>query len=279
MRSFFLLLITIICTIGIFINNAEAKRFGGGKSFGMQRSSTTSQFLNSPRSFANNVQQPFSTAKKWLAPLAGLALGGLLASLLMGNGIGSGILTWLIVGSVIFLLFNLIRRKMQPVENSQPLHHAYQSRSHANNYQSSYQENHQAHQTMDTQAPLNNNFSNISNFNHEEFLRDAKVKFIRLQSAYDQKNLNDLREFTTPEVFAEIQLQLHERNNADNKTDVIHLDAELLEATTEFQIPIASVRFSGTLREDDNEVTLNETWHFRKNQQGSDWLVAGIQQP
>jgi predicted lipid-binding transport protein (Tim44 family) len=217
------------------------------------------------------MTQPLSSAKKWLAPLAGLAIGGLLASLFMGHGLGSGILSWLVIGSILFLLFNLIRKKMQPTTDNMT-QHSYAENTHPQS--NIFTMNNMQSQSSDHLTP-----AYPVDFNADEFLREAKGKFIRLQSAYDQKNLNDLREFTTPDVFAEIQLQLHERGNAENKTDVLTLEAELLEATTEFQIPVASVRFSGSIREDDNIPTsLNEVWHFRKDHHGTHWIISGIQQ-
>jgi predicted lipid-binding transport protein (Tim44 family) len=48
-------------------------------------------------------------------------------------------------------------------------------------------------------------------FDTEAFLRHAKASFIRMQAAWDRSDVNDLREFTTPEVFAELQLQIQER--------------------------------------------------------------------
>lgn len=109
MRKFISLSILIMSIFGLLYHDAQAKRFGGGKSFGVQRS--MQQYSRPMSSLSSAASTPFSSAKKWLAPLAGLALGGLLASLFMGHGLGSGILAWLAVGSIIFLLFNLIKRK------------------------------------------------------------------------------------------------------------------------------------------------------------------------
>ena len=107
-----------------------------------------------------------------------------------------------------------------------------------------------------------------------------------MQAAYDQKNIQDIRQFTTPEVYAEIHLQIQERGEANNYTEVVNVEAELLETANEIdgqaQTPVtaASVRFSGMLREDFNHIpsSFNEVWHFRKNPETARWLVAGVQQ-
>jgi predicted lipid-binding transport protein (Tim44 family) len=138
------------------------------------------------------------------------------------------------------------------------------------------------------QTQLQNTNDYPDGFDQQCFLRGVKVQFIRLQAAYDSKNLRDLREFTTPEVFAEIKMQIQERGDADNHTEVVNLNADLLDVATEKQIMIdrevpvliASVRFSGSIREERHEAatTLNEIWHFRQDPGSSTWIVAGIQQ-
>lgn len=255
MRKLFSILIILFVTFGIMLNDAEAGRFGGGRSFGMQRS-ITSRPMMQPASF-NRAANP---ASKWLAPLAGLAAGGLLAYLFMGHGVGTGILSWLLLAGVGLMLWNAIRGKWQPATPQQ---------RHANPY---------AHQfTANDSYQSSNNVVNFpSGFNADEFLREAKVKFIRLQAAYDAKNLQDIREFSSPEVFAEIQMQLQERGDAENHTEVVNLDAKLLEATPE----VVSVHFSGLIRENpqDSTALFNEIWHFRKEETKQNWIVAGVQQ-
>jgi predicted lipid-binding transport protein (Tim44 family) len=118
-------------------------------------------------------------------------------------------------------------------------------------------------------------------FPAETFLRNAKMSFIRLQAANDAKDINDVREYTTPEVFAEISLQMQERGNAVQKTEVIAINAELLEVANEGPYSIASVRFTGQLSENNGPLeNVDEIWHIQKNLQdaNSAWLLAGIQQ-
>ncbi len=102
--------------------------------------------------------------------------------------------------------------------------------------------------------------------------------FIRLQAAYDQKNMHDLSAFTAPEVFAEIKMQLDERGDAWNKTEVVHLEAELLDVSQQGNSTMVSVRFTGAIKENnDPQTTLDEIWHFRQFDKG-EWSVSGIQQ-
>jgi predicted lipid-binding transport protein (Tim44 family) len=120
-----------------------------------------------------------------------------------------------------------------------------------------------------------------ADFPVEAFLRSAKMSFIRLQAANDRKDLNDIREYTTPEMFAEISLQLQERGSAVQTTDVVAVNAALLEVVTENNHAIASVRMSGQLTENKgNPENFDEIWHVQKDLQDDKavWLLSGIQQ-
>jgi predicted lipid-binding transport protein (Tim44 family) len=119
-----------------------------------------------------------------------------------------------------------------------------------------------------------------ADFDEAGFLRVAKLNFVRLQAANDAGNLDDIREFTTPEAFAEIKLQMDERGPAAQRTDVVQLDAELLEAVTEGRQHVASVRFHGLIREqpDAPAAPFDEVWVLTKPVSGGGWVVAGIQQ-
>jgi predicted lipid-binding transport protein (Tim44 family) len=118
-------------------------------------------------------------------------------------------------------------------------------------------------------------------FDKDAFLRQAKVNFMRLQAANDRKDLHDIRNFTTPEMYAEISLEAQERGTAPQETDVTDLSAELLDVTEGSEEHLASVRFFGKLREAANSESeaFNEVWHLAKPVNGqTGWLLAGIQQ-
>ena len=112
-------------------------------------------------------------------------------------------------------------------------------------------------------------------------MRNAKVNFIRLQAANDAGNLDDIREFTAPEMFAEIKMGIDERKGAKQTTDVVQLDAEVLDVTEEANRYIVSVHFNGLIREEDGAAAqpFAEVWHMTKPRDGSrGWVLAGIQQ-
>jgi predicted lipid-binding transport protein (Tim44 family) len=120
-----------------------------------------------------------------------------------------------------------------------------------------------------------------ADFDTETFLRHAKVHFTRLQAAWDERNLADIREFTTPEMFAELKVDLDARGAEPNQTDVVQLNAELLGLEDRGDEYLASVRFSGLIRESAGASAepFTETWVLSKAARKNEgWLLAGIEQ-
>jgi predicted lipid-binding transport protein (Tim44 family) len=118
-------------------------------------------------------------------------------------------------------------------------------------------------------------------FDAPAFERIAKMIFIRLQAANDSADLNDLRAFTTPEMFAAVKLDLQERGTAPQTTDVVRIDAEVLDVASEAERQVVSVRFHGLIREekDGAAAPFDEVWHLVRPSDGSrEWAIAGIEQ-
>lgn len=250
---------------------AEAKRFGGGSSFGKQRAVPMQPQRSpdaTPRPAPNQPQQ----GNKWLGPLAGLAAGAAIGSLLAGHGMGGAmgsILMMVLVGAV--LLF-LISRFMRP-RNATPA--------------GPYGFERASPQPVTPQSGYSNGGASAqpqaipADFPVDSFLRGAKASFIRLQAANDRKDLDDIREYTTPEMFAEISMQIHERDDTPQKTDVVWVNAELIEVASEGDYSVASVRFTAQLRENGQPPEdIDEIWHVQRDlrREQAGWLLAGIQQ-
>jgi len=282
MKRFLMLLTIILTSLSLFTATAEAKRFGGGGSFGKQRSVAPQQAQRAPSAApaaAPAAPAPAAPAgNKWLGPLAGLAIGAGLGAMFAGGmgGMGGamgGILMAILAGVAVMFIISMFRKK-QPQQVTQ------YAGAGAPYYES-----------QSTQPPLSNTAvgsaasaqaGNIpADFPVESFLRSAKTSFIRLQAANDRKDLNDIREYTTPEMFAEISMQLQERDNTPQKTDVISINAQLLEVANEGDWAIASTRFTGQLSENNGTPeNIDEIWHVQKNLRDDKavWLLSGIQQ-
>ncbi len=285
MRRFLMVLMVVLTSFSLmWATSAEAKRFGGGGSVGKQRSMTPQPAApKAPTAApqAPNTPPAAPAGNKWLGPLAGLAIGAGLGALLAGSGMGGamgGILMALLVaGAVMFLLARF--RKSQPAAAAQPMQYAGAGAPYSAPAPVAPAP---AMDVPATSAAPSSHVGHIpADFPVDAFLRSAKMSFIRLQAANDRKDLNDIREYTTPEMFAEISMQMQERDNTPQQTDVVNIQAEVLEVEQGADLAIASVRFSGQLRENNGPLEeVDEIWHVQKNLRDDKavWLLAGIQQ-
>jgi len=273
MKRFLLLLTITLATFSLLSTTAEAKRFGGGSSIGKQRTMTPQQTAKTPAAApapAAPTAAPQPAGNRWLGPLAGLAIGAGLGAMFAGGfggmgGVLSSILMAIVAAMLVMFLISLFRRKQAP---------AMQYAGTPYGGQAAY-----AAQPMPAGFAPSGNIP--ADFPVEAFLRSAKTSFIRLQAANDRKDLDDIREYTTPEMFAEISMQLRERDNTPQVTDVISINADLLEVAHENDFAIASVRMTGQLRESNGAPdNFDEVWHVQKNLKDdkSVWLLSGIQQ-
>lgn len=280
MKHLFLSLVMVIFTFGIAAPEAEAKRLGGGSSFGMKRSTPPAVSPTRP-SAAPPAAAAAQPRRSWMGPIAGLAAGlglaALFSSLGMGEGFANFVMIALLAVAGVMLFKFLFRRGASPQAGGMQYAGATQG-------QGATPLNPQNAPAMpaggaSTGAPLAS--PAVASFDAEGFARQAKLNFIRLQTANDSANLEDLREFTTPEVYAEISMQIAERGDAPQRTDVVELNAEVIEVVEESDRYIVSVRFTGLLREDEAAApaALDEVWHLVKPVSGdAGWRVAGIQQ-
>jgi predicted lipid-binding transport protein (Tim44 family) len=281
-RILTMLMVAFTC-LTLFSPVAEAKRFGGGSSFGKQRAVPQKQAQQEAQKAPEQASsQPKAAPQalngnKWLGPLAGLAIGAGLATLLAGTGLDGAmgmILMALLAAGVVMFLISRFTKPQRPV--MQYAGGGVPSITPGSRQQPTMGGNHAAPvKAFSASAVI------PADFPVEAFLRNGKRSFIRLQAANDRKDLDDIREYTTPEMFAEISMQMQERGDVMQKTDVDFINAELLEVANEGDFSIASVRFTGQLRENGGlSERFDEIWHVQKDlrDEKSVWLLAGIQQ-
>ncbi|HNO75791.1 Tim44 domain-containing protein [Nitrosomonas mobilis] len=286
-------------TFSLMAFDAEARRMGGGKSLGKQRDS-----MNLNKQQAAPKQQPQQAAgastaaaggaaaaggSKWLGPLAGLAAGGLLAALFMGgafDGINMmDILVLIALAAGIFFVMRMLGRRAQG-GTSRPMQYAGGGAGQTTGgMPSSGHDGATAGRdsfSTDVQQPDQANSSIPADFDVDGFLKQAKRSFIALQAAHDAQDLEEIRDFTTPELFAELNAQIEQDASAGQQTEVLFIEANLLDLVTEGNQAVASVRFNGQLREspDAQAESFDEIWHVQKDldDRRSAWLLAGIQQ-
>lgn len=299
-------LLAMVFAIGLssVAMDAEARRIGGGKSFGMQRQSappakaptTTPAQTPAATPGAATAAAPAaaaaSTRSKWMGPIAGLAAGLGLAALASHLGFGEGLANMLIIGLLVMAaiaVVGFIMRKRAAAAQSGAGGMAYAGAGAAGSRP-------QTPSAFKTPTPAASQGGSMigsalggqpqagntipADFDVAAFVRNAKVNFIRLQAANDAGNLDDIRAFISPEMFAEIQMDIRERNGATQETRVLDLEASVLEVAEEGPLYVVSTHFTGRVQEDGADPEdINEVWHLTKPRQGNGgWVLAGIQQ-
>lgn len=318
MKNTFTLAATIMIALTLSlggINDAEAKRLGGGMSFGgksrysspYKRSATQpTRSASQQQAYQKNqaARQTMSKRGGLMGMLGALALGGLLGSLFFGGAFeGFNFMDILVFGGIAYLLYRLFAAKAG--QSRQPAS-TYQ-RNDYGNYQEpeSYQDNHSHSNSSSagfdtdilfgkdknkTASAFTSDLQNDADFHSEDipagfderdFLAGAESAFRQLQKAWDNRDLADIRGLTTDKVFAEIQEQLRASDDF-NQTDVLKLQAELLEIREIGNELEAVVLFDSIMRENPQEQAqqVREVWHFvkPKNSLQPTWFLDGIQQ-
>jgi predicted lipid-binding transport protein (Tim44 family) len=306
-KNFFSMSLVYATALVLFAEVADAKGMSRGKSMGRQ-SDNVSQRQDTPTqtnpnqqaTSAQNTQQQSRTAanpaqnaaqpprNRWLGPLAGIAAGLGLAALFSHLGMGAALAeamgSMLLIAAVVMLGLFLWRRmrgaSLQPgtAAAGAGAGLGHMARTEATE---SYRPTATSDATFNPQTDSNPNWTIPIGFDTDKFLRSAKMFFVRLQADWDTADLDDIRTFTTPEMFAEIKLELNERGASNSVTDIVSVEAQLLGIEHIPRDEIASVRFTGTLRQgpDAPVESFDEVWNLSKsptNPQG--WILAGIQQ-
>lgn len=288
-------LLAVVLTLGLGTAHmdAEAKRIGGGKSLGMQRQATPP--AKAPDATPNAAPAAGAAAgaaaapkRSWMGPVAGLAAGLGLAALASHLGFGEEFANMLMIALLVMVALAVVgfimRKRAAASQGGMAYAGAGAGAGGANNAfrmpASPVQTGGAAAGGSMIGAHLQGAQPRIpADFDVAAFERNAKVNYIRLQAANDTGNLDDIRQFTSPEMFAELQMDIRDRNGATQHTDVLSLNAQVLEVAEEGALYVVSVRFTGELREDGVTSPVDEIWHLTKPRQGNGgWILSGIQQ-
>jgi len=287
LRKFCIAIISIFFFALVLEGISEARRFGGGRSFG-SRPSYQRNFSNpaSPQAAPGQVrpgQSPLGSRPfgGFGGMLGGMLMGSLIGSLLFGGMrgfTGFGILDLLVIGGGLFLLFRYLKSRRPAAEfsGSMPFGSAGGQ---------TYDRGASGAGWMETPSPadLSGTPARIPpGFNEKEFLKGAEAAYNRLQESWNKRDLEDIRQFTSPEVWEEIASQARQ-DGSPEKTEILLIKSRLLEAKTEGDETIASVHFDVLLRENADEERpkqVREVWHFSRSEKipGSFWRLEGIQQ-
>ena len=291
-KTITLILTVVIAAVGllhIWNETAEAARLGGGGSFGSRPSYQRSAPIPSPRPTSPQMspgqpsQQGFATTPSPMGRsggmLGGLLMGGLIGSLFFGSGYGyggPGLLDLVLVGGGPLLLLRFLRAKRMAAESPSAAGPLSFDHGPAQGWgQSGYDP---------SSGPISAGVEQPSvpaGFDQEEFLKGAKAIYTRLQASWDKRDLDDIRQFASPEVFEEIQRQAKEDPNP-GKTELLLINPRILELRDIDGRTVASVLYDVMMRENREEMTkqVRELWHFSRDthKPESFWVLEGIQQ-
>lgn len=278
--------IALALCIGLTLSiDANAKRFGGGKSFGAAPSHQTRQAAPAtPAATPSAAGRPpaaASGASRWLGPLAGLAAGGLLASMFMGDGFqGMQFLDILIMAVIAFLIFRFIsarRRKQQAGVQMAGAGAPYQRET----VEQPVQPAQNSIFGGGSAAPARPVINAPAWFNEQSFVTAARNHFQSLQQHWDANEMDKIAEFVTPQLLQSLKQERNDLGEGFQSTYIDDLNVQLDGVDDRADKTIATLTFSGvakTSRFDQGEA-FSESWNMeRASGENQPWLVAGIRQ-
>jgi predicted lipid-binding transport protein (Tim44 family) len=264
-------LVMVVMSMGMVATSmdVEAKRLGGGRPAGMQRQMP--------------ARQPAATPNQAAPNNAAAGIAALMSHFGMGEALGNFMTMALVAMVAMFAISWLMRRfsgqrpqmagagAPMPGRMEQPIQRQAQAYAPPEAGVLSPLSPVAQANALAPQVP--------AGFDAQGFERIAKMIFIRLQAANDESNIEDIRKFTTPELFASLRVDLQERGTAKQQTDVVQLDAALVDTAQESGQWVASVQFSGLIREEaeSGAKPFKELWHLvRPLDESREWAIAGI---
>lgn len=302
-----LALLAVVLAVGLssLALDAQAKRLGGGKSSGIQRQTTTAPAA-APTGGAAAQGVPGQAApvagstamagtaaaaapkRSWMGPIAGLAAGLGLAALASHFGFGEGLANMMMIGLLVMAVLMVIGFVMRKRSAGQGAHLAAAGAT-AGAAGGAPQGGSPTGSLIGSRIGSGLGLAAAgpqpgaipADFDAAAFARNAKTQFLALQAANDARDLVRLRDYLTPEMFDLVRAEIAERGDAPQQTEVFGLEAQVLAVVEEDTHYVASVRFTGSTRDQHGAVPedLDEVWHLTKPRTGlGGWVIAGIQQ-
>lgn len=239
-----------------------------------------------------------SGMSRWLGPIAGIAAGlglaALFSSLGMGAALAEFLSSMLLIGLLVFAVLFIVRRlrgggARQAMQGAGAGAHGYGAQPPMQRQAQSVEpaaapmaQPANVHpavaSTAAPAAPADPSWYVPADFDTQAFLQNAKKNFIALQGAWDRNDIAQMREYMTDDLIEAVKEPLAQREPGGH-TEVVLLNASLLGIEDIAEGHLASVRFSGMLKDDSGPEAyrFEEVWNFLKPTQGG-WLLAGIQQ-
>ncbi|GHA38452.1 Tim44 domain-containing protein [Photobacterium aphoticum] len=278
----------LILTVSFVSPHAEAKKFGGGKSFGKSfKTAPVKKQQPQQTDTLKQQQQPGAkqagSSKKGLMGglLGGLLAGGLLAAFFGGAFDGIQFMDILIIGLIAFVIFKLF--KAMRGTKSTPMGHreAYagnspQQQAQRNQAQFRQQANAETYVSTDSEVP----FNLPPGFNMNAFLNGSREHYRIIQGAWNHNELGKIREYVSPALFEDLAAE-RSKLDGEQHTEVMYVDAELVRADYDANTAQLSIKFSGRYKDQAEgvEEDITDVWHLERDLRtpNAPWLIVGIQ--
>ncbi|MBS9939026.1 Tim44 domain-containing protein [Vibrio alginolyticus] len=269
---------------------AEAKKFGGSKSFG--KSYKTAPAPKQQQQNTNTVgkdQTTKSSSKKGLMGglLGGLLAGGLLAAFFGGAFEGIQFMDILIIGLIAFVIFKLMRGMLGAKQGSmnqhrqQPAFGGNASKFEQPNMQNFEQQpntNNGGFGGFGAQTDVPHNYP--PGFDQAAFINGSREHYRILQGAWNHNQLETIEEYVSPSLFEDLKAE-RAKLDGEQHTDVMYVDAEIVRADYDANKAQLSLQFSGRYRDtvEGVEEEIEDIWHLERDLTAPNgpWLIVGIQ--
>ncbi|KLV03922.1 preprotein translocase subunit Tim44 [Photobacterium aquae] len=278
----------LILTVSFAAPHVEAKKFGGGKSFGKSFKTAPvkkqqPQQTDTLKQQQPTANQPAKSSKKGLMGglLGGLLAGGLLAAFFGGAFDGIQFMDILIIGLLVFVVFKIFKalrgskstpmghREAYAGNSPQQQQQAQQFRQQANAGQESYV-------STDSEVP----FNLPPGFNMNAFLNGSREHYRTIQGAWNHNELGKIREYVSPALFDDLAAE-RAKLDGEQHTEVMYVDAELVRADYNASMAQLSIQFSGRYKDraEGVEEEITDVWHLERDltKPNAPWLIVGIQ--
>ncbi|MDB1124460.1 Tim44 domain-containing protein [Vibrio algarum] len=263
---------------------AEAKRFGGGKSFGKSFKTAPKQTQNNTSSVKKDQTQTPAGSKRGLMGglMGGLLAGGLLAAFFGGAFEGIQFMDILIMGLVAYFAFKFLRGMLGAKANTMN----QQAYSGAGNTYQREQPNYQSFEQAQPatgfgsagQSDIPHNYP--PGFDQAAFINGSREHYRILQGAWNHNELNTIEEYVSTSLYDDLKSE-RAKLEGEQHTDVMYVDAEIVRADYDASKAQLSLQFSGRYRDsvEGIEEDINDIWHLERDLTvaNAPWLIVGIQ--
>ena len=301
------LMLPVLFALALNATHVDAKKFGGGKSFGKLFQTKPSPAKKTPANNNGSKQQQQKQASKGglgKGLLGGLLAGGLIAALLGGAFEGIQIMDIILIAVIAFVLLRLFKAMMQSKASAMEPQAAYSGQQ--------FKQSNDA-DTSNTNIfgqPVSGNSSSFSGtpsqqdatfdeeqtggfgtaesipfnlphgFDINNFLSGARDHYRIIQQAWNDAELDKIEEYVSADLFSHLKQERAELEGTQH-TEVMFVDAELVRADQENGIAELSIKFSGRYRDqvENIEEDITDIWHLQRDtrEDNSPWIIVGIE--